>query len=171
MALQVYQLSYDFGFAGMSEAETSTVTIGLRIFSKVFKATIAISGATCSLRVNLVQVTEYRFDGSVQAVEIEAIEAYPLSGIQRVVVTTQPANKVENVRIAPHPCGEASESTQGLDSIRIFVLALYIAINPVGIRPVGLHRYPGEFFFENQPFGNQRTLSIKLMCSMRCLAE
>src|SRR5665213_3224012 len=52
MPLQIHQLSYDFGFAGMSEAETSTVAIGLVILTEVFEATIAIPGATCSLRVN-----------------------------------------------------------------------------------------------------------------------
>ena len=80
MPLQIHQLSYNFGLAGMSKAETGAVAIGLRILAEVFEAPITIPGTACTSGINLVEVPQHSFDGSVQAIEVQTIKTYFLAG-------------------------------------------------------------------------------------------
>ena len=82
----------------------------------------------------------------VQAVEVEPVEADLRSPCPaRVVVRAQPADEVEHVGVAPHPGREALEAAQRLarpssSSPR----AADVAVDPVGVGPVGLDGDGGE---------------------------
>ena len=83
----------------------------------------------------------------------------------------QPADKIEHVGVAPHPCGKAAELSQRFVGIRIRTTRVYKTVYPVGIRPVGLSGNALETFFRNQPFGDLRAPAVELMRAVRGFAD
>ena len=89
----------------------------------MFETGIAVARPLGRLRIHFFQIVEHRLDRGVQAVKIEPVEA-GLSGAgwKRIVVSAQPPDEVENVRVAPHPGRETLEPGQRLDRVRISAL-------------------------------------------------
>jgi hypothetical protein len=86
-------------------------------------------------------------------------------------VRSQPANKVEDIGVAPHPGGETAESGQRFHAVGIRALALDVAVHAICIRPVRFDRDSGKTLFENQPFCDPDAFAVKLVCAMRRFSQ
>ena len=166
-AAHVDELRDNLGFAGVAEAESGGIAVGLRVFAEVFEAGVAVAGARRSFRIHLVEIGEYRLHRSVHAVEIEAEEAgFGLPLGERVIVSAQPADEVEDVGVAPHPCRKALKSIQGLGGIDVLAEALHVAVDAVGVGPVRFDGDGAEAFLANETLSDQCAVAVELMGSV-----
>ena len=171
-AAQVRQLVHHLLFARFRQSEACRVPVGLRVVAEVIEAGIAGAGPAGSLGVHLAEVAENRRHGGMKTVEIQPIETrfLPLRG-GSIVEGAQPADKVQHVRISPHPQRKAPEVAQRLDAVGITARASHIPVDPIGVRPVGFDRDRRESLFSDQAFRDHGALAIEFMRAMRGFAQ
>src|SRR5579871_5958290 len=109
----------------------------------------------------------------MEAIEVQAVNASALCGVcrQRIIVSAEPADEVQKIRVAPHPGRKALEPEQGIAGVSIFADALDILIDPRRVRPIGLERDCAEARFTDQPLRDLCTNAVELVSSMRGLTN
>src|SRR5205823_12708730 len=95
-----------------------------------------------SLRVDLVQVGQNGFDRCVQAVKIETVEAaFAIIRPLIVVMLPQPTDKIQDIRISPHPLRESLEPAKCFDAIDIVTCSANETVYTVRVWPIRFHRH------------------------------
>ena len=94
-----------------------------------------------------------------------------MPGRTRVVVVAEPADEVEHVGVAPHPGRESSEARQRLDGLGVVAAAADVAVDAIGVGPVGLDGHGVEALLADQPLGDLGTLPVELVRAVRGLAD
>ena len=147
--------------------------ISLGVVTVEVEAGIAVPRTLGRFGVDLVQVGDHGRHRGVQAVEVQAVEARPWGEPEpdRVVVVAKPADEVEDVGVAPHPGRESLESRQRVDGLGIVAAAADVAVDAIGVGPVGLDGHGVEPLLADQPLGDLRPLPIKLVRAVRGLAD
>jgi len=127
----------------------------------------------CDLRligIDLLQITDHRVGGAIQAIHVQTIETDAVLRFTRGVVGTQTADEIQHFAIAPHPLREAFEVVQRRFRI-VVAIALHVAIDTQRVWPVGFDRHSIEAVLGNQPAGDLRAHTVELAGSVGCLAE
>ena len=83
----------------------------------------------------------------------------------------QPAYEVEHVGVAPHPLREPLEARERLAAAPVFAPPAHVAVDAVGVRPVGLDRHGRKAFLFDEPLRDLRALAVELVRAVRRLAE
>src|SRR5262249_46534119 len=111
-------------------------------------------------------------NGGMKAVEIEPVKS-DLRVIwgKVIIVRPQPSYEVEGVGVSPHPGGKSFEACERVHRLVVVAFAARVAIDPVGVGPVGFNRYRYESLFSDQASGDLSALSIKLVSAMRGFAQ
>ena len=131
-----------------------------------------VSRAFGRFGVDFAEVTQHRFDRSVQTVKIEAVEtAFSIFECLLVVVLAQPADEIEDIGIAPHPLREPLKSVQGLDAVDVAASVANEPIHSIGIRPIGFNRDRVEPALRDEQFRNLRANPIKLVGAVTRFAD
>src|SRR2546427_4317400 len=100
----------------------------------------------------------------MQAIEIEAIKSdRRVNRCARIVVGPQPADKVKDVGITPHPGRKTFEIRQGLDALGIVADSTHVAIDAVGVWPIRLDGDRGETLLLDEALGDLGALPIELV--------
>src|SRR5467141_2768195 len=95
--LYFHQLADDLVFTTFAQAKTCGVSISLTIFAKVFKARIAIARPLSRLGIDFFQELDYEVCGSMQAVQIKAVESTFLrSFAYGIIVPAKPGDKIDH---------------------------------------------------------------------------
>src|SRR5207302_3456951 len=85
---------------------------------------------------------------------------------QRIVVLAQPAHKVEDIGVPPHPGRETLKLAEGAIRVRIGAARFYITIHAVCIGPIGFGSDGLEAVVANEPLGQLRATSVELVRAM-----
>src|SRR4051794_27478063 len=132
--------------------------------------TLSCTRGTC--RIDLVQIAEHGLHRRMQAVKIESIKADLFAARRQVVVVCpQPPDKIEHVRISPHPGWKTIKPCESIDCVRVVVLAFNVSVYPVGIGKVCLDGDSRKVLFRNEPLCDLGTFAIELMRPVRCFAD
>src|SRR5437763_15092373 len=86
----------------------------------MIETSVALTGPLRRRWIDLVEIVEHCFDGSMHAVGIESVKAGKIVLTVRVPLP-QPFDKARHDGVTPHPGRETANITQG--SIRAFVIA------------------------------------------------
>lgn len=157
------------GTAGRTQSMRGFVCVILRL-ADMIQAGIEPARVRCLSGVDALQVFDDRFGRTVQAVEIQTIEPGMHDSGPRGIVRMQPADEGAHIGIAPHPRRKTLEVAEGIVK-PIIALAADMAVEPVGIGPVGLHRDRIETMLDDQPAGDVRTHRIELVRAMAGFAQ
>ena len=123
-------------------------------------------------RIDFAQISQDRFDRSVQAVKIKPVKArLPICVALLVVMLTQPADEIEHIGVAPHPLRESFETAQRVHAVEIGTFASNETIDAVSVRPIGFHRDGVEAALINQPLGDEGAFSVKFVRPVTRFAE
>src|SRR5581483_1407281 len=111
-ASQLDEVLYNGIFTRPRHVETGCVSVSGNVLSELLETAVVMARAPCRFGVDIAQVSEHRFDRSVQTVEVESIES-TLSVFKYllVIVFAQPANEIEHVGVSPHPLRKTLKST------------------------------------------------------------
>ena len=169
--MELEQLLDDAAPAGLADPEADGSPVLLALAAEVLEARVALSGPGRGRRIDLLEVGDHLLDRGVEAVEIEAVEPGGIGGIAAVVVRAQPADEVEHLGVAPHPGREALKAAQRLLGVRVLAGPADVAVDAVGVGPVGLDGDAGETLLLDQPAGDQGALAVELVGAVRGLAE
>ena len=107
----------------------------------------------------------------MQAVEIEPVEAGGLAGLGASLWLAQPADEIEHLGVAPHPGREAAEVAQRLLGVGVLGRPVHVAVDAVGVGPVGLDGDRAEAVLVDQPPGDPGPLAVELVRPVRGLAD
>ena len=109
----------------------------------------------------------------MQAVKVQTVEtALPLSSrTALLVVLVQPADEVADNHVAPHPGREALEAPQRLLGSVVIAESPHVAVDPVGVGPVGLGRDRAEALLLDQPLCDLGASLVELVSAVRALAD
>ena len=83
----------------------------------------------------------------------------------------QPTDKIERVRVAPHPLRKALEPAKGVRGVFVLAAAVNVTIDAVRVGPVRFDGYGIEASLHDQSLRDLRTQAVKLVGAMRRLAE
>ena len=86
-------------------------------------------------------------------------------------MVAEPADEVEDVGVAPHPGRESLESRQRVDGLGVVAATADVAVDAIGVGPVGLDGHGVEALLADQPLGDLRPLPIELVRAVRGLAD
>ena len=138
----------------------------------MFEATVVMPRALRGFRIDFAEISQDRFDRSVQAVKIEPVKArLPICVALLVVMLTQPADEIEHIGVAPHPLRETFETAQRVHAVEIGTFASNETIDAVSVRPIGFHRDGVEAALINQPLGDEGALPVKFVRPVTRFAE
>jgi len=147
-------------------------SVGLAFGADVVEARIPCTGALCLVGIDRVEVRDDCFDRGSQAVEVEPVEARHAERIgDPVVAFAQPVDELDHLGVAPHPGREAPEISQRLPSGAIVREPHHVAVDPVRVRPVGLHGDDVEAVVFDQVLGDARPRVVEFRRAVRRLAE
>src|SRR6266436_8989477 len=108
----------------------------------------------------------------MQAIEIEAVKSNLCSARrERVFVRSQPFDEFDYYGVAPHPGWESPKIGEGFHRIEVIARAADVAVDAVGVRPVGFDCDGCKVFLLDQPLRNLGPLAVELMRAVGCLAE
>src|SRR3954451_14549740 len=103
----------------------------------------------------------------MQAVEIEPVKSDRCgTRCARIVVGPQPADKVKDVGIPPHPGGETPEIRQGLNALGLVAERAHVTINTIGVWPIRLDGHRGETLLLDEALGDLGARTIELVRPM-----
>ena len=83
----------------------------------------------------------------------------------------QPLDELDHVGVAPHPRGEAPEVGERFYGIDIVAHAAHVAVDAVGVGPIGLDRDGREAFLLDEPLRDLGALAVELVRAVGRLAE
>ena len=169
--MQLDELRHDVALARRVQPEIRRVPVLLQVLTEVIEAAVASSRSKRRLRIDLVEIRQHRLGRGPKAVEIEPIEAGTRRRRHPVVVRPEPADKIEDVGVAPHPGREATEITERLLGILVDTRASHVPVDAVGVGPVGLDGHGGEALLLDEAPRDERPFAIKLVRPVRRLTE
>ncbi len=71
-----------------------------------------MSRAFCRFRIKFIQVSKHRLDRRMQTVKIKTVKsAFAIFKRLLVIVFTEPADKIKDIGVSPHPLWEPQKST------------------------------------------------------------
>jgi hypothetical protein len=148
------------------------VNLGV-VANEMVEARVALTRPGRRLGIHPIEVADDFVDGSVQAVQIQAVETGPghLAAAQPIVVLTLPGHEIQHVGVPPHPGREALESAQRLVGGRVGIVAPDIPVYAVRIGPVRFRRYSAESTLLDQPAGHMRPCCVELAGAVRGPAD
>lgn len=125
------------------------------------------------LGIDAVEIADHRVGATVQAVQIEPVDARARLPRQGRVALAQPADELAHRTIAPHPCGQARQVRERRIGVGIGDrgVALHAAIHAPHIRPVALDRHGVEPAFADPARGDLRAHPVELVGAVRRFAE
>ncbi|ONC06239.1 hypothetical protein AQ910_05990 [Burkholderia pseudomallei] len=125
------------------------------------------------LGIDAVEIADHRVGATVQAVQIEPVDARARLPRQGRVALAQPADELAHRTIAPHPCGQARKVGERRIGVGIGDrgVALHAAIHAPRIRPVALDRHGVEPAFADPARGDLRAHPVELVGAVRRFAE
>jgi hypothetical protein len=174
MSLQVDELLDHGALALLARTVGGSEPVNLGVVAnEVVEARVALTRPGRRLWIHPIQVADDFVDGSIQAIQIQAVEAGPghLAAAQPVVVLTLPGHEIQHVGVPPHPGREALESAQRLVGGRVGIVAPDIPIYAVRIGPVRFCRYSAESTLLDQPAGHMRPRCVELAGAVRGPAD
>src|SRR4051812_48053461 len=107
---------------------------------------------------------------------MEAVKIYPIksgAGIRRlpIVVVAEPADKIEDIGVAPHPERITSKVFERFFRRSIFSNTANVPVHAICVGEIGFDCDRRKIIFFDQPASDRRTMLIELVRSMRGLAE
>ena len=132
------------------------------------------AGLACRARgegIPFVEVFDDTGDRPVQAVEVEPVEPDTLRQRPIGVVTAQPAQKADDLTVAPHPPRDPREVAKRRFRRVVIALHTHPAIRAIGIRPVGLRGDDGESAALDEQPRQIRPQAVKLVRAVCRLAN
>jgi hypothetical protein len=139
-------------------------TIDLSVLAEVVEADITSAGLPRRLGVDFLEILQHGFHRGAEAVKIEAVEANPWSARrQRVVVRSQPLDELDHLGVAPHPGWEAAEVGERFNGGDVVAHTAHVAVDAVGVGPIGLDRDGCEAFLLDEPLGDLGALVVELV--------
>src|SRR5690242_4460915 len=136
------------------------------------EACVALPRAIGRGWINGVEVSNDFLHRSMQAVQIQAVEAglaaRALSPVG--VVGIQPVNEIPYHDVAPRPSGEALEPAQCLRRGSVSAEAAHVPVDAIGVGPVRLRRDGTEALLVNQPLRDFGPRFVEFLCAVRTLA-
>src|SRR2546421_12936838 len=88
-----------------------------------------------------------------------------------LVVAAQPLGELDDDAVAPHPGRKTLEAAERFLRARVRALAAHVAVDAVGVRPVGLDGDGVEALLNDQTFSYLRPLAVELVRAVRSLAQ
>ena len=133
------------------------IAVGLAVLAEVVEAGVALAArAAAASGSTSVEVAEHRLDRGVQAVQVEAVEAdLARRSACASLCSRSQSTKSSDVGVAPHPGREARKPRSACVAPRVVAGAADVAVDAVGIRPVGLDGDGGEALLLDQPLGDR----------------
>ena len=120
----------------------------------------------------MLQVSEHRFDRSMQTVKIESIEsAFAIFESLLVVVLAQPADEIEHVGVSPHPLRKTLKPAQRFHAVAVFARASDKPIDAIRIRPICFHGHGAKAALRDQDLRDLRANPIKLVGAVTRFAD
>ena len=172
MLPQLDEVFYNGIFAGRRHAKTSGVSVSGDVLSEMFETTVIMSRAFCRFGIKFVQVSEHRFDRSVQTVKIESIEsAFAIFERLLIVVLAQPADEIEDVGVSPHPLRKTLEPAQRFHAVAVFARAADKPVDAIRIRPICFHGHGAKAALRNQDLRDLSANPIKLVGAVTRFAD
>ena len=141
------------------------------ILAEDVEATVPPTGALRCLRVDYLQVLQDALDGSMQTVQVQPVEAGAGALGPGSVPFAQPAQKVDDDAVAPHPSRKSREVGQRVIGGCVRSRVADPSMRAVGVRPVGFGRDRQKALFADQAFGDARALAVELVGAVRRLAD
>ena len=169
-APELDELRHDLVLAALVHVERSDISVRLRVLAEMVEAAVAEARALRRRRIDPLEVLEHLLDRGEEAVEIEPVEARARPGV-RLVVRAQPRDEVEDDVVAPHPRGEALEVRERLVGARVVALAAHVAVDAVGVRPIGFDGNRVETLFRDEPARDRGALAVELVGAVGGLAD
>ena len=125
----------------------------------------------CRVGVDFFEIAQHRFDRAMQAVEIHAENAGPVTLWLLAVPLAHPFHKFDHDGIAPHPRRKPTKVAERFGGAVILRPAADIAMDTQHVWPIRLERENTEFSFRNQSSSEIGPGGIKLVCAMRRFAN
>ncbi len=128
----------------------------------------------CLYRVggHALQVLDDRRHGFPQAVDVQPVEADPLSLRHPFVVMPEPLGEPGYLLVRPHPGGPPLEGAQHFKGVRPRIrVPLHVAVHLVAVRPVALDSDKGEPVLPDQTLADAGPPGIVLGGAVRGLAQ
>ena len=170
--LKLDELLYRLLLARLRACDAGLVRVDLRIAAELVEARVALPRPLRRLAIDAVEVLDHRLHRPVEAVEVEAVEAdLRRRGRERVVVLAQERHELRHLDVAPHPGREAPEVAERLLRGRVVARRAHEAVDPVGVRPVGLDRDGREAALGDQALRDLRALAVELLRAVRRLPD
>lgn len=120
----------------------------------------------------LAKVAQHLVEGVPQVVDVQAVEARFLPVRAAVVVLAEPLGQVNDLVVGPHPGRPALEVVQHIAGAVAGVgVALQVAVDPIAVGPVALHRDEGEALLLDQPLAQHGMPGVILIGAVRGLAQ
>ncbi len=158
----------DYRVVARGVAAHDVVAVDRRFVLPGTEAAVASPRRARGLRVNAIQIGQYRLDRGAEAVDVQSAKFHLPRRRLRGVMVAQPVDELGDLPIAPHPGRKALEAF--LDPVRRFLPA-HMAVDPRRIRPVRFGRDDGKSVALHQPSGDRRPGSVELGRAMTGLAD
>ncbi len=88
-----------------------------------------------------------------------------------VVAGPEPFDERQNIAVSPHPSRETPKVRQCSIGILVIGQPHHVAVDPVGVGPIGLDRYCGESTLVDQTAGDAGSFPVKVVSAVRSLAD
>src|SRR5213594_3001576 len=96
----------------------------------MIKTGVSQTCASCSLRIDFLEIFEHRFNRRMQAVQIHSVESDRRSlRIYIFIKTTQPLDELQYDCVAPHPCGKPAKTRERFIRIGVRSAAAHVTMN------------------------------------------
>src|SRR5262249_15385476 len=141
-------------------------------FTIRFETRVAPSGPSCGGVINFIQISDHGGHRRVQTVQIQPVESHLSRAVlARVIVVAEPADKIEDVGVAPPPRWKTLEACERIHGIGVVAPSANVAVDSIGVRPVGLDGDRIEALLDDQALRDLGPLPVELMRSVRRLAN
>ena len=169
---QFDQLGHDLVFARDGAREGELIAVCLPLAPNLIEAGVPFTGSSRLVGIDTVEVVHDGLHRSTEAVEIQPIE----SGLGRrlpvgIVAGPKPLHESHDVTISPHPRREATKVRQCRGGVLVIRKSHHVAIDSVGIGPIGLDRHGGKAALIDEATSDTGSLPVELVRSVRGLAD
>ncbi len=169
--MELQQLRHDLALARRMQAHAGAVAVLLHFLAKLIETAVPAPGAGGRFGIDFVEIPQHRFHRGAQAVQVQPVESGALLHRQRLVMGSQPPDEVEHIGVAPHPGRKSAEVGKRLHGVRVSARPSHVAIDAIGVGPVGFDRHGRKSLLDNQPASDERALSIEFVRAVRRFAE
>ena len=162
--LEVGELSDHLVFARQRQVERDRLTVPGTDVPHVIEAAVPSPGRVGSFGIDDVEIGDHRLHRCAQAVEVETVEAGLRPSVAEGVVSrSQPLDEPAHVTVAPHPRREPLEVGECRRCIDVGGLAHHVAVDSIGVGPVGLDGDRVEALLVDQTLRDARSFAIEIV--------